>query len=415
MRSLITSLLLSLCLSVPAKASDTTRVLFIGNSFTHGNMVPDIVRGIAQQGNIPMQYAMHAPGGATVGDLAQGTFAHMENPAVFDLIRQGGWNYVVLQDNQGRFIYNYGVFNPSSRTIEGHKKIMDSTHHYNPCATMVWFSGWAFKNGAPPYGNTGIELIDRIDANYKFMNDSLDQLIAPIGSAWRRSVTAHPEVNLWDTDDAHASLNGSYLTAAVLFSTMFKRDPEPMAFNGGLSPAQAAAFRKIAYETFTDSFARNNEDAFTISLAYTAGALVAGTGYATYEYYKDGVRIATSASNSYTTAAGGCFQVKARSPEGCWRFSKELCLEPTAIAPLQKEEAIFALYPNPAKDHLMLSGNADARAVTVTIYDMTGRRMLQAITKQKEYRLDISRIVPGSYIVCFRSETGMQNSMFQKL
>ena len=406
MRSLLSFLFLFIaCFQYApfATASDTTRVLFIGNSFTYVNMVPDIVKGLAQQGNIGMAYAMHAPGGATVGDLAQGAYAHMENPAVFDLIRQGNWDYVVLQDNQGRFLYNYGVFNANARTIEGHKRIMDSTLHYNPCAAMIWFNGWAFKNGAPPYGNTGIELIDRIDANYQFLNDSLDQIIAPIGAAWKKSTLANPGADLWDTDEAHASLNGSYLTAAVLFCTIFKKDPATLAYNAGLSATQAAEFRNIAYQTFIDSFARDNAPAFTLPLSYTAGSLVAGTGYLLYEYYKNGQVVATSASNNYPTTQGGCFQVRARGADGCWRLSKELCLQPTAISPLQQQGA-FTLYPNPATNYVMLTGAEAGKHTNISVYDLRGTRLLQATTSAKEYKLDLDGLAPGTYLVRVATE-----------
>ena len=407
-------LIISICCSKRVTASDTTRVLFIGNSFTYVNMVPDIVKGMAQQGNIGMTYAMHAPGGATVGDLAQGAYAHMENPAVFDLIRQGNWDYVVLQDNQGRFLYNYGVFNPNSRTIEGHKRIMDSTHHYNPCAVMIWFSGWAFKNGAPPYGNTGIELIDRIDANYQFMNDSLDQIIAPIGAAWKKSTLASPGVDLWDADEAHASLNGSYLTAAVLFCTIFKKDPVPLAFNSGLTATQAVEFRRIAYETVIDSFTRDNAPAFALPLSHTGGALVAGTGYLLYEFYKDGSIVATSAGNTYTTNQGGCFQVKARGADGCWRLSKELCIQPTAISPSLEKE-LFTIYPNPAKDYVQLKGNIAGEAMTIRLYDQMGRLLQETVTRQAAYRLDLTRLAPGTYLIRLQSRSGSGKAYLQKL
>lgn len=400
--------------SFTATASDTTRVLFIGNSFTYVNMVPNIVKGLAQQGNIGMAYAMHAPGGATVGDLAQGTYAHMENPAVFDLIRQGNWDYVVLQDNQGRFLYNYGIFNPDSRTIEGHKRIMDSTLHYNPCAAMIWFNGWAFKNGAPPYGNTGIELIDRIDANYQFMNDSLDQIIAPIGAAWKRSTLANPAVDLWDVDEAHASLNGSYLTAAVLFCTIFKKDPVPLAFNAGLSVAQATEFRSIAYQTFIDSFGRDNNPTFTLPLSYSGGALVAGTGYLLYEYYKDGEMVATLPGNNYPITQGGCFQVKARGADGCWHLSKELCLQPTAISPLQ-QKGWFTLYPNPAKDYVIFSGRESGKRTTISVYDLRGIRLLRATTLEKEYKLYLDGIAPGTYLVRITTEDASGSFSLLKL
>lgn len=408
------SLLLSLLINAPAAAADTTRVLFIGNSFTYVNMVPDLVKGIAQEAGWYLEYAMHAPGGATVGDSVQGSYAHMENPAVYDLIRQGNWNYVVLQDNQGRFVYDYGVFKPSARTIEGHKRIMDSTLHYNPCAAMVWFCGWAFKDGSPPYGNTGIEMIDRIDANYKFMNDSLQQIIAPIGAAWKRSILAQPDVDLWDADGAHASLQGSYLTAAVLFSTLFKRDPSLLDFNGGLPAPQAALFRQRAYATVRDSFTVNNEPAFTLPLTYSGGALVTAPGYSLYEYYKNGVKVASIPAATYTTPPEGCYQVTARSAGGCLYRSAEFCPEPTAISYRGAANYSLRVYPNPAKDELRLSLDKPGTPAEISVYTPEGRLVISQVSRQQEARLDISRLSPGLYLLRCQAGASFRSLIFCK-
>lgn len=385
-------------------ASDTTRVLFIGNSFTYMNNVPDIIKGLAQEGGIPMLYSMHAPGGATIGDTVQGDFAHMENPQVFQLIRQGNWDYVIVQDNQGRFIYDYGVFHPMARTIEGHKRVMDSTMHYNSCATMIWFSGWAFKDGALPYASTGIELINRIDANYKFMNNILDQMIAPIGAAWKRSVTANPSLDLWHSDAAHASPSGSYLAASVLFSSIFRRDPGPLQFDNGLNAAQAANLRKIAYETFVDSFARDNAAEFTLPLNYTSGALVTSSGYTTYHYYRNGVKVASTSNNTYTAAPGDCYQVIAEDGDGCRHFSLENCPKPTAITGTT-EEYKFRVYPNPTRDFVTIAGNQYARPVQVTVYDMMGRAVYTTSWEQETRQLDLSSLQAGSYIIRFQIDS----------
>lgn len=395
------------------QAADTTRVLFIGNSFTYGNMVPDIVKGIAQKGGFVMEYTMHAPPGATIGDTAQGTYAHMENPTVFEHIRKGGWDYVIVQDNQGRFIYNYGYFHPACRTMEGHKKLMDSTLFHNPCAKMVWFSGWAFKNGAPPYGNTGIELIDRIDANYQFLNDSLHQVISPIGAAWRRSVLTQPSVNLWDADEAHASVNGSYLTAAVLFTTMFREDPRPLNFDNGLPAARAENFRKIAFETVKDSFSHDNLSSTTLALSYSGGQLTTDAGYVSYEWYKNGTKINAATGPTHSTAPDGCFRVVGKTAAGCERRSWKLCLQPTAVPQLQGD-AVFTFYPNPVPDFITVSGNLSG-ATSLVIYDLQGRVVLQEKLTRTEQRVDLRSLAPGQYLVRVQNASGVAQRPLLKL
>ena len=118
----------------------------------------------------------------------------MNNPLVYDLIRSNDWDYLVLQDNQGRFVDNYGVFPASSLVIEGHIKIRDSLLYYHPCAKMIWFAGWGPKAGFPPYASTGSALIDKIYSNYRFLLDTAGQVIAPIGPAWNRIISNYPNV-----------------------------------------------------------------------------------------------------------------------------------------------------------------------------------------------------------------------------
>ena len=141
-------------------ASDTTHVLFIGNSFVYTHNVPQLLKDMAAADGETLVFTMHAPGGISVGDVSQGNQAHMNNPLVFDLIRQGNWDYVVVQDNQGRFVGTYGSFPAptTSKVIEGHVKILDSIKLHNPCARTLWFAGWAFKDGYPGLG-TGEDCI----------------------------------------------------------------------------------------------------------------------------------------------------------------------------------------------------------------------------------------------------------------
>lgn len=380
-------------------ASDTTRVLFIGNSFTYGHMVPDIVKGLATAGNLKMEYTMHAPGGASIGDTFQGTYAHMENPAVFNLIRQGKWHFVVVQDNQGRFVYDYGVFNHVvCRTIEGHKKIMDSTMYYNPCAKMVWFAGWAWKNGEPPYGNTGTEVINRIDANYQFMNDSLDQIIAPIGAAWKTAMAAQP-ADLWDADEAHASANGAYVTGAVIFSTIFRRNPQSFNFNNGLPADRATDYRRIAYQTVMDSFQRDNLAKFTLPLTLSNGTLTAGTGYSNYTFYNNGTVAANGASNTGNFPNGGCFQVVGTDADGCKRVSKEICFSPVSVPVIEAGNG-YAIYPNPASGEVTIAlAKPLTEPLQLSISDLQGRIVLKHMLDRQEQKINISGLATGTYLL----------------
>lgn len=193
------------------------------------------------------------PGGISVGDISQGTSAHMNNPLVFSLIKSNNWNYLVLQDNQGRFCLGYGQFPSTSLVIEGHLKIRDSLLFYHPCSHLIWFAGFGPKNGYPPYGNTGQALIDSIYQNYQFLNDTAHQIIAPIGPAFIHIMNNYSAIDLWDTDAVHPSLYGSFLTSCVIYSTIFKSSPVNSSFNPGFSSVDENLMKNIAFHTTFDS------------------------------------------------------------------------------------------------------------------------------------------------------------------
>ncbi len=407
----VCSAVIMLFASAGAQAADTTRVLYIGNSFVSTFDVPALVKGLADAAELPLEYVTHAPGGITVGDTAQGNQAHMNNPVVFDLIRQSNWDFVVVQDNQGRFVYNYGLFPSSSKVIEGHLKIRDSVKAYSPCAKMVWFAGWAFKAGSPPYGNNGIEMIDRIWANYKYLNDSTDEIICPIGPAWKQAIAALPGVDPWGPDGAHQSYAGSYLTAATIFTTLFRPLTEYNIFDGSLPFQTASTFRQIAFATVRDSGAVTNLNAFIPDLSISGANMVTQTGFISYQWYKDSIAV-PGATNNYYPASPGCYQVEVETASGCLHRSRMQCFFEADILKHQKEAEV-TLFPNPASDHVMLN-TPYTSSKTISIFNLQGQEVSTVATDKKETRIDVSRLSNGLYTIRVTSAGHISTRKFLK-
>ncbi len=381
-------------------AGDTTRIFFIGNSFTYVNDAPALIKGLADAAGEGMYYEQHTPGGVSVGDISQDTLAHWRNPSIFNTLNMGNWDYVVLQDNQGRFIMGYGTF-PStsvSKVIEGHIKIQDSMHYYNPCSHMVLFAGWGPKSGYPPYASTGAGLINNIYANYSFLNDSMHEVISPIGIAWERAMQLLPGTDLWGPDSTHPSLEGSYLTAAVIFSTIFRVNPGPLSFTGGLDSTVASNLRNIAWQTVVDSMSATRLFALNIPLSDSNGTLIAGGGlYHDYQWYKNDSLI-PGATNYFTLAdSGNCYYITALDSNGCLYRSMPFCSFQTTGIPAERALFKAVIYPNPAHDYLHISIPEDQ--ARLTIKDMAGRTVLEKELKEQNTRIDIANLNRGLYIL----------------
>jgi len=76
----------------------------------------------------------------------------------------------------------------------------------------------------------------------------LNATVAPIGLAWKESMDNDPDslINLYSMDNSHPSLAGSYLTACVMYATMFQKSPEGSIYLGGLPEGQVIYLQQIA-------------------------------------------------------------------------------------------------------------------------------------------------------------------------
>ncbi len=397
-------------------AADTvTRVLFIGNSFTAAEDVPGIVRSFADKAGLQMEIAVHAPGGISVGDVGQGDQAHMNNPAVYDMIKNNDWDFVVLQDNQGRFVDGDGIFPDTnkSKVIAGHLKIRDSMRYYNPCARMLFFSGWAWKSGYPGLGD-GMQLIDNIYENYAYLNKTANEIIAPIGSAWKRSILQLPGIDLWSADEAHQSTAGGYLAAAVIFSSMFRINTEDVAYSHNLDTAHARAMRRIAYQTVNDSVKKTNLSSTMPEVVYNGSALVAPTGYSNYQWFKNDTLISTSASNIYIPPTGkNCYHVILTNSKGCQLTSLTNCITATTHIPISTKTPL-QLFPNPANDMINLTVGNEGKNKQYTITDMVGHVLKKGSFKEDSINISVQALPPGVYVCNLLVDTQVMHIKFTK-
>ena len=375
--------------------TDTTKVLFIGNSFTYYNDMPGMFQQIAFGANKNVVIASHTPGGISVGDIAQGTSAHMNNPIVFDLIRSNDWDYVVLQDNQGRFVNNYGVFPNVSLVIAGHQKIRDSLLYYHPCAKMIWFAGWGPKTGLLPYASTAAGLIDKIYSNYIYLQDSLQHIIAPIGPAWERMLLLDSTVNLWDADEVHPSVYGSAIGANIIYSTIFKSSALSSTFTpAGISSTLDSIIKQIAFETVVDSLYKSGLSNYTPIIQQVGDSLFIN-GYTNCNWYLNDSFITTA--NYIIVHVSGNYTATTTDVNNCNYLTFANSLNILQI-PNENFKTLVKLYPNPISSKLTIESSLEIKQIEIySIYGQTNR--IYEFNNNNNNTIDLSDLENGVYFV----------------
>jgi hypothetical protein len=279
------------------------RILFIGNSFTEGNDLPGIVKGLADEVEINTEIVSHIA-------LGQSIDYFINEPECWDYIRSRQWDYIVIQDNQKYYTDSIGTLDSFGMPIpllSNNIKFQNRIKKLVPCAKIIYFAGWEQNGGdkcMSPNDNT-VKLVKRILANYGYLNNQagVHNIIAPIGIAWISSITQRPYLArnvdslLYRTDGRHPGNAGSYLAACVLFTTIFHCSPVNLKDIYQFVPQELKTFlQQNAWDAVTDSYEYSNIGSITPLLTHQGKSICASKNYISYQWY-NGARPITGAKN----------------------------------------------------------------------------------------------------------------------
>jgi len=219
------------------------RVLFIGNSYTYNNNLPDQLVALGQSAVPPVRIQTR-----TVARPGVRLQQHWERGEALAALQQGPWDYVVLQEQS-----TLGLL-----LIDGRHEVNDPDRTFHPYARR--FTEEARKVGAQPLflltwaRRDTPESQARLTQAYMSVARELGAPIIPAGLAWARTRQEHPDIPLYHQDGSHPSPAGSYLTACALYATLTGRSPVGLASvltghpmpEGVLNPAKTVTLASLA-------------------------------------------------------------------------------------------------------------------------------------------------------------------------
>ncbi|MBZ0205364.1 MAG: PKD domain-containing protein [Flavobacteriales bacterium] len=241
--------------SLTSAFAQTTQVLFIGNSYTSVNNLPELTRQLALSLGDTLVVSSSTPGGYTF----QG---HISNTATQNLIAQGGWDYVVLQEQS-----QLPSFPPGQVATECYpyaSDLVNGIRAHSPCADAVFYMTWGRENGdaqncaswPPVCTYEGMQ--ERLRTSYLQMAQDNNAECAPAGMAWKRVRDEYPAIDLYASDGSHPSVAGSYLVACTMYSIFLRTSTVGATFTSTLDPVTAATLQQVASSVVLDSLATWN-------------------------------------------------------------------------------------------------------------------------------------------------------------
>lgn len=276
-----TFLLLFLFLINSSGQGQSKRVLFIGNSYTFVNNMPQITATIASSVGDQLIFNSSAISSYSLQ-------LHSTNTTTLGLIRQGGWNYVVLQEHSQ---YPSEPLSWVQTNVYPYAQYLDGEiNRYNTGVETIFYMTWGRKNGDAdrcprlPSVCTYIGMDDLTRERYMYMAQANQAVVSPVGAVWRYIRDNYPTIELYDTDGSHPSPAGSYAAACCFYTAIFRKDPTLITYNFTLSADNASKIRAAAKQVVfnnLNSWYLSSYQSYSVSASAGTGGTInpSGTQY----------------------------------------------------------------------------------------------------------------------------------------
>ncbi|HEU5291483.1 MAG TPA: hypothetical protein VFU05_12625 [Cyclobacteriaceae bacterium] len=183
-----------------AQHQKKVNILFLGNSLTYANNLPELVKQVAASDSVEMNYrSICFPNYALIDHWKDGN-AQKE-------IESDKYNFVIVQQGpssqeEGRaYLIEWGLKFDS----------LCDKHHSKLVSYMVW-----------PSKERSLDFQGVYDS-YKLLADSAKAIFSPAGQAWQVLWQENPEFKLYSEDNFHPNYRGSLLAALVIYGSVMKK------------------------------------------------------------------------------------------------------------------------------------------------------------------------------------------------
>ncbi len=398
------------CLAPLSLFTQNKQVLFLGNSYTGVNNLPQIIQDLALSAGDSMTYEAHTPGGRRL-------MQHAGDAVVHTKIRSQNWDFVSIQAQSQEPSFPLGQV--QAEVFPFAKALCDSIRANDACSMPVFYMTWGRKNGdalncgfwPPVCTYAGMDSL--LNLRYRFMADENDALVSPAGAVWHYIRDNYPHIELYTADESHPSVAGSYAAACAFYSIIFRKSPRLITNRLSLVDSIAVQIRDAAHLVVFDSLSQWNVGKYDPVAAFDFVHTDSVFSFSNQSSWADSYfwdfgdgQTSTDPQAVHHYAMGGSYQVTLIA-EKCGRQDSLVKTVSFSGTGIEQEAVATALHfsPNPADSFLFLEEIWLGNVKEIIILNLTGSQVAD-YQLRSDNRIDISRLQAGVYLLKIRDLKG---------
>jgi hypothetical protein len=254
--------------------NDSIKVLFVGNSLTYYNAMPQLLQQMLNEGEEKVkieqstfpgvQFQHHLLWMQSHGEANE---VDKENGNLFltkDALNQSKWDYVILQQGSVGYLIPEYVEKSLEPTIKEIVEIFDKKG-----TKSILFQTWAISKYLPqtycypkntkdynapldefcsPKIESEAQEINLISESCKKIAESNQMILSKNGELFYHFKIKHPDIKLID-EEAHPTKAGAFLNSCIFYELVTNKKAKELEFLGDLDIKTSAKIKKFVTET----------------------------------------------------------------------------------------------------------------------------------------------------------------------
>jgi PKD repeat protein len=250
---------------------------------------------------------------------------------------------------------------------------------------------------------------DSLTSAYLEISEQLKVQCAPVGVVWQ-NILNDTNLVLHSGDNSHPNIDGSYVAACAIFTSIWKQGTSGLSYTAGLSSSLALYYQSISDNTIFSSandwnLHINNPTAnFSESISGNTATFtnlstsINNTLNYLWNFGDGNTSSIQNPSHTYTTS--GTYTITLIASNCIFSDTIIKTIQVGITNMIEGSLSNFEFYPNPTTNQMNLKIDSRFIGSVYTVYDNSGRSVLNGKIISENTLIELGDLSKGLYLLC---------------